>query len=90
MVTQFTIVAIQRNLDEEVRRYFLIDSVDHEIARCLFEVDHPGWKIKASSEAKCFAGGEHSGALSVWAGKGGKTAVLCQHHGENPPMSNKS
>lgn len=66
------------------KRYFLMDAPDERIARAVFSVEHLHWKIELSGQAQCFASGEHKGDLSVWEGQEGKTAVLCQHHGENP------
>lgn len=76
---QFNIAARQGS----VTRNFLIESVDHEIAKALFVMDHPDWDILTSREARCFSGGEHKGELFVWQGQEGRTAVLCQHHGES-------
>lgn len=85
MMTQFNIFA-HREENQNAKRNFLVESVDHEIARALFIIDRPGWEIEVSRPARCFVSGEHKGELSVWEGKGGRTAVLCQHHGENPPQ----
>jgi hypothetical protein len=82
-VTQFNIFA--RHDRASTKRNFLVESVDEEIARALFILDHVGWEIELSREARCFSGGEHKGELSVWEGQEGKTAILCRHHGENPP-----
>lgn len=70
------------------RRHFLMHAPDERIARAVFMVEQSAWDIEASGRARCFAAGEHNGELSVWEGQEGKTAILCQYHGENPPSSN--
>ncbi len=66
------------------RRNFLVEAPDHVTAKAVFLVDRAGWEPEICRPAQCFASGEHEGELSVWVGKEDKTAVLCQHHGENP------
>lgn len=76
-----------REGEPTTKRHFLVESVDEEIARALFIVDRWGWEIELSRPARCFASDEkHEGELSVWDGKKGRTAVLCQYHGETPPQ----
>lgn len=65
-------------------RYFLVESLDLNLAKSLFLVNNRLWEVERAFDARCFAAGEHKGDLSVWEGQGGQTAILCQHHGENP------
>jgi hypothetical protein len=80
---KFAIRASHQRADS--RRYFLMEAPDERIARAVFMVERNGWMIELSGTARCFASGDHRGDLSVWEGREGKTAILCQHHGENPP-----
>lgn len=79
-MVKFSVRANHENADQS--RYFLVEAPDERLARALFVLDHSGWHIEASREARCFSGGEHKGSLSVWEGQDGKTAVLCQAHGD--------
>lgn len=79
-MTKYTIRGYVPDTDKQ--RYFLVEAVDENLARALFLVGNPEWEIKVSGAARCFSGGEHKGDLSVWQGQEGKTAVLCQAHGD--------
>ena len=66
------------------KRNFLIDSVDGEVAKCLFMIDYPAWSVERCYPAGCFSPeGGHAGVLSVWQNKEGKTGILCQKHGDD-------
>lgn len=84
MQEQFRVFAHHQRSDN--RRNFLIEAPDPEVARVVFMVDRAGWEPEVCCPAQCFAVGDHNGELSVWEGKEGRTAVLCQYHGDNHPQ----
>ena len=68
-------------------RHFIVEAQDYDSAEKKFIAEHPDWVIVQITFARCYASGNHEGDLSVWQGKRGRTAILCQYHGENPPSA---